>query len=105
MTIQALSTLRTAFYQEGEDDENMTLLHTAISYKDKVSSFLCILFSYFESRFLPKDIIIIRNHGEDEEIYEGRNGGEEGQHWASKPIGDLKQLKFEPTSESYNSPP
>jgi hypothetical protein len=60
-------------------------------------------FSYFESRFLP--IIIIRNHGEDEEIHERWNGGDEGQHCASKPIGDPKQLKFESTSEYRNNLP
>jgi hypothetical protein len=36
--------------------------------KDKVSLFIRILFIYFENRLLPKDIIIISNHGEDEEI-------------------------------------
>jgi hypothetical protein len=103
MTIQALLALRIAFHQEGKDGENMTLLHTTIRCKDKVSSFLCIIFSYFDNRFLPKDIIIIRNHGEDDETHEGRHGGEEGQHWTSKPIGGPKQLKFESTSDSRNS--
>ena len=37
----------------------MTILHTTIRYKNKMSLFQCILFSYFESGFLPKDIIII----------------------------------------------
>ena len=58
MAIQALLTSRTTFYQERKDDANMTILHATIRYKNKMRLFLCILFSYFESGFLPKDIII-----------------------------------------------
>ena len=67
MIIKTPSTPRTAFHQEGEDDENMILMHTTICCKDKVSSFLCILFSYFENRLLPNELIIVRNHGDDED--------------------------------------
>ena len=77
MTVQTPLMPRMAFYEEGEDAENMTLLHTTIRYKDKASMFIGIIFSYFENKSLPKDIIIIRNHGEDEEIHGGRQGGEE----------------------------
>jgi len=57
---------------------DMTPLRTTIHAKDKVNSFICILFSYFENRLLPKDIIIIRNHGEDKEIIEERHRCGEG---------------------------
>jgi hypothetical protein len=32
-----------------------------------VNSFLCSSTNYFENRMLPSDLIIIRNHGDDEE--------------------------------------
>jgi hypothetical protein len=32
-----------------------------------VNLFLCSFTNYFENRLLPKDLIIVRNHGDDEE--------------------------------------
>jgi hypothetical protein len=32
-----------------------------------VNSFLCSSTNYFEKRLLPNDLIIVRNHGDDEE--------------------------------------
>jgi hypothetical protein len=32
-----------------------------------VNSFICSSTNYFENRLLPNDLIIIRNHGDDEE--------------------------------------
>jgi hypothetical protein len=32
-----------------------------------VNSFLCSFTNYFENRLLPKYLIIVRNHGDDEE--------------------------------------
>jgi hypothetical protein len=32
-----------------------------------VTSFLCFSTNYFENRLLPKDLIIVKNHGDDEE--------------------------------------
>jgi hypothetical protein len=32
-----------------------------------VKSFLCSSTNYFENQFLPNDLIIVRNHGDDEE--------------------------------------
>jgi hypothetical protein len=32
-----------------------------------VNSFLCSSTNYFENRLLPNDVIIVRNHGDDEE--------------------------------------
>ena len=43
----------------------MTHSDTTIDYK--VSSFQINLSSEFENRLLPNDLIIVRNHGDDEE--------------------------------------
>jgi hypothetical protein len=32
-----------------------------------VNSFLCFSTNYFENQLLPNDLIIVRNHGDDEE--------------------------------------
>lgn len=40
------------------------------------------IFSYFDNRFLHKDII--RNHGDVDEIQEGLGGAEDKQGWASQ---------------------
>jgi hypothetical protein len=32
-----------------------------------VNSFLCSSTNYFDNRLLPNDLIIVRNHGDDEE--------------------------------------
>jgi hypothetical protein len=59
------------------DDEYVIWLCTTIHAKDKVSLFLCYLFTYFENRLLPKNIIIIRNHGDDDGVLKDRHGGGE----------------------------
>jgi hypothetical protein len=90
--------LRTVCFQEGENDEDMTRMYTniirtylgrdmddeyviclciTIRAKDKVSLFLCYLFTYFENRLLPKNIIVIRNHGDDDGVLKDRHGGGE----------------------------
>jgi hypothetical protein len=33
---------------------------------DKVNLFLCSSTNYFENRLLPNDLIVVRNHGDDE---------------------------------------
>jgi hypothetical protein len=97
---------RTVCFQEGENDEDMTrmdtniirtylgrdmddeyviCLCTTIRAKDKVSLFLCYLFTYFENRLLPKNIIIIRNHGDDDGVLKDRHGGGEDQQGTSNP--------------------
>ena len=106
MTIQASSTSMMDFHQEGKegkDDEDMTLLHTTIRCKDKVSLFLCILFSYFENKLLPKDIIIIRNHREDEEINEESMEVKRASIGRASQVGGPNQVDFESVSESRNS--
>jgi hypothetical protein len=93
-------------FQEGENDEDMTrmdtniirtylgrdmdneyviCLCTTIRAKDKVSLFLCYLFTYFKNRLLPKNIIIIRNHGDDDGVLKDRHGGGEDQQGTSNP--------------------
>jgi hypothetical protein len=100
-------------FQEGENDEDMTrmdtniirtclgrdmddeyviCLCTTIRAKDKVSLFLCYLLTYFENRLLPKNIIIIRNHGDDDGVLKDRHGGGEDQQGVAEPL-ELFRLK------------
>jgi hypothetical protein len=67
------------------DDEYVICLYTTIHAKDKVSLFLCYLFTYFENRLLPKNIIIIRNHGDNDGVLKDRHGGGEDQQGTSNP--------------------
>jgi hypothetical protein len=72
--------LRTTSMQEGEDDEDINTSATIISSVEilgpitrsrvqqlnhQVNSFLCSSAYKIESRLLPNDLIILRNHGED----------------------------------------
>jgi hypothetical protein len=59
------------------DDEYVIYLCTTIRAKDKVSLFIFYLFTYFENRMLSKNIIIIRNHGDDDGVLKDRHGGGE----------------------------
>jgi hypothetical protein len=61
------------FFQEGEDDESTTPSDTTIDYK--VSSFQINLSSGFENKLLPNNLIIVRNHGDDEEDVGEEFGG------------------------------
>jgi hypothetical protein len=74
------------------DDEYVICLCTTIHAKDKVILFLCYLFTYFENRLLPKNIIIIRNHGDDDGVLKDRHGGGEDQQGTSNPKSDLDVL-------------
>jgi hypothetical protein len=67
------------------DDEYVICLCTTIRAKDKVSLFLCYLFTYFENRLLPKNIILIRNHGDDNGVLKDRHGAGEDQQETSNP--------------------
>jgi hypothetical protein len=67
------------------DDEYVICLCTTIHAKDKVSLFLYYLFTYFENRLLPKNIIIIRNHGDDDGELKDRHRGGEDQQGTSNP--------------------
>jgi hypothetical protein len=59
--------------QEGENDVGMTCMDTAILEQHKVSLFLCS-FSNFENGLLPNKFIVIRNHGEAQELFGERHG-------------------------------
>lgn len=59
--------------QEGENDVGMTCMDTAISEQHKVSLFICS-FSNFENGLLPNKFIVIRNHGEAQELFGERHG-------------------------------
>ena len=54
-------------------DEGMTPSDTTIDYK--VSSFQINLSCGFENKLLPNDLIIVRNHGDDEEDIGEEFGG------------------------------
>ena len=55
------------------NDEGTTPSDTTIDYK--VSSFQINLSSGFENKLLPNDLIIVRNHGDDEEDIGEEFGG------------------------------
>src|SRR5437868_3246199 len=52
----------------------------------QVSSFLCNSFNDFEDRLLPNDVIVLRNHREDQGTLEGGLGG--GEDPFGRPIQD-----------------
>jgi hypothetical protein len=64
------------------DDEYVICLCTTIRAKDKVSLFLCYLFTYFENGLLSKNT---RNHGDDDGVLKDRHGGGEDQQGTSNP--------------------
>jgi hypothetical protein len=78
------------------DDEYVICLCTTIRAKDKVSLFLCYLFTYFENRLLPKNIIIIRNHVDDDRVLKDRHRGGEDQQGTSNPSQSPKQYQTSP---------
>jgi hypothetical protein len=86
------------------DDEYVICLCTNIHAKDKVSLFLCYLFTYFENRLLQKNIIIIRNHGDDDGVLKDRHGGGEDQQGRPTQVRVLNNIKFESTSDSRTLP-
>jgi hypothetical protein len=56
-----------------------------------VISFLCSSVNYLENRLLPNDLIIVRNHGDDEKVNETSRGCRRGKErhtlrWGSNPI-------------------
>jgi hypothetical protein len=82
------------------DDEYVICLCTTIRAKDKVSSFLYYLFTYFQNRLLPKNIIIIRNYGDDDGVLKDRHGGERTSKGRPTQVRVLNNIKFESTSDS-----
>jgi hypothetical protein len=76
------------------DDDHVICLCTNIRAKDKVSLFLCYLFTYFDNRLLPKNIIIIRNYGDDDGVLKNRHRGGEDQQGTSNPSYIPKQYQI-----------
>jgi len=91
---------RTDCCQEGEDDESKTPSDTTIDYK--VSSFQINLSSGFENKLLHNDLIIVRNHGDDEEDI-GEEFGDVVDQQGQR-VGGPIQVKFESASESRSNP-
>ena len=70
----------------------------------KVSSFQINLSSGFENKLLPNDLIIVRNHGDDEEDVGEEFGGVVDHQGQPSRVGGPIQVEFESASESRNSP-
>ena len=84
-------------------DEGTTPSDTIIDY-NKVSSFQINLSSRFENKLLPYDLIIVRNHGDDDKDVGGEFGGVVDQQGQPSRVGGPIQVEFESASESRNSP-
>ena len=69
-----------------------------------MSSFQINLSSGFENKLLPNDLIIVRNHGDDEEDVGEEFGGVVDQQWQSSGVGGSIQVEFESASDFRNSP-
>ena len=80
----------------------MTPSDTTIDYK--VSSFQINLSCGFENKLLPNDLIIVRNHGDDEEDVGEDFGGVVDQQGQPSGVGGPIQVEFESDSESRSSP-
>ena len=80
----------------------MTPSDMTINYK--VSSFQINLSSGFENKLLPSDLIIVRNHGDDEEDVGEDIGGVVDQQGQPSRVGGPIQVEFESASESRSSP-
>ena len=83
-------------------DEGMTPSDTTIDYK--VSSFQINLSCGFENKLLHNNLIIIRNHGDDEEDVGEEFGGMVDQQGQPIRVGGPIQVEFESASESRSSP-
>jgi hypothetical protein len=82
-----------------------TVLDTNIHVKDKVSCFLCINFSYFDNKVLPKDIILIRKNEEGHKLLEERHRGVEATtKGRPKQVGGSYYIKFMFTLEYMSIP-
>ena len=70
----------------------------------EVSSFLSsCLYVTSENGLLPNDYIMIRNHGEDQDMKEGGLGGVEDQQGRASTVRGPIQINFESDSESRSS--
>ena len=85
----------------GTTDEDITPFDMTIDYK--VSSFQMNLSCGFENKLISNDLIIVRNHGnDDEDIVEEFRGVVDHQGRPSR-LGDPIQVELESASESKSS--
>ena len=84
------------------DDESTIPSDTTIDYK--VSLFQINLSCGFENKLLPNNLIIVRNHGDDEEDVGEEFGGMVDQQGEPSRVGGPIQVEFEYASESRSSP-
>jgi len=68
-----------------------------------VSSFLSKSLYDFENKLLPNDYIVLRNHGEDQEMHKGWLGGVENQQRRPSQGGGPNRVDFESVSEYRTS--
>ena len=68
-----------------------------------MSSFQINLSSEFENRLLPNDLIIVRNHGDDEEEVGEEFGGVVDQQGQPIRVGGPIQVELESASESRSN--
>ena len=111
---------RTIPIQEGEDDEYITPMDTNDTRQDdiqghitrvrarqlnlQVSSFLSNVYCESENRFLPNDLIVLRNKEEDQQGRGEGLGGMEGQRGRPEQDGGQNRFDFILVSDSRNSP-
>ena len=60
--------------------------------------------SRFENKLLPNDLIIVRNHGDDDKNVGEEFGGVVDQQGQLSRVGGPIQVEFESASESRSSP-
>ena len=84
------------------NDEGTTPSDTTIDYK--VRSFQINLSYEFENKLLPNNLIIVRNHGDDEEDVGEEFRGVVDQQGQPSRVGGPIQVEFESASESRSSP-
>jgi hypothetical protein len=111
--------------QEGEDDEDITMLDTTIpsielqgpitrsraqQLRCYVNSFLCSFTNDLENRLLPNDVIIIRNEGVDHGEHAGHQEGageprKHTQHGGTPSQLGIQESDFKSNSESRTTLP
>jgi hypothetical protein len=69
-----------------------------------VRSFLCSYTNYFENQLLPNDIIIVRNHGDDEEDKWGIKRAVERQGDVHIKVEIQSNLEFQSLTSSPGPP-
>ena len=105
---------RTTLIQKGENDEYITPMDTHNTPPTKmkvhvhhlnlqVRSFLIFLLCRFENRLLPNELIVVRNHGDNDEIAGEVIGDVMGQQGRPSQAGGPIKTDFESVSEPRTS--